>query len=205
MAEKFFNLDEQKSQQAGQEPAAFDYSEFKEAPSEGGSNVLTQMAAMAAEQKAAEAEVERLDDELKKAKERLRYIRETKIPDFMEQNQMSDVTTADGIRVEITEEIRGSIPKANEPKAFTWLEDNNHGSVIKREIKIEFGKGEEAWASKFMRDMAQRKRPLKSTVKKAVHPQTLQALVRELLGRGEKFPMDVFGVHRQRVSKITVK
>ncbi len=205
-SEPFFSLDSQSSGDRADVPVRdqpFDYGDYKEAAS--GSNVLTQLAAMAHEQKQAEADVARLEDELKAAKEKLKFISESKIPNFMEANEMRDYTTKDGLSVEINELIRGSIPKATEAKAFAWLEENNSGHLIKRQFIIEFGKDEEAWAKKFMADLAKRKRQLNHPVKRAVPPQTLQAVVREALGNGVAIPMEVFGVHRQRVAKVTVK
>ena len=37
-----------------------------------------------------------------------------------------------------------------------------------------------------------------------VHPSTLAAFVREKLREGEELPLDLFGVHRQRIAKIEV-
>ena len=39
----------------------------------------------------------------------------------------------------------------------------------------------------------------------AVNPQTLQAFVRQSLEAGEKIPMDLLGVYRQRQAKVKVK
>lgn len=197
----FFDLDASQPA-AAPKPEAYDYSEFKEKPKD---NVLGQLAGMAQEQKADEALVARLEEELAAAKEKLKTISEVTIPKFMDDCGMKDFTTKDGLRIDIVETIRGSIPKASETQAFSWLEDHNSGRLIKREFKIEFGKDEEAWAKKFQADLAKRKRPLKATVKRAVHPQTLAAYVREQLEAGVAIPLDVFGVYRQRASKVTVK
>ena len=95
-------------------------------------------------------------------------------------------------------------PKANEVKAFAWLEENDQARLVKRQFTVEFGKDEERWADKFQRDCAQRKKPLHMKRKKAVHPQSLQAFVKEQLNEGVAIPMDLFGVMRQRFSKVEV-
>lgn len=63
--------------------------------------------------------------------------------------------------------------------AFAALEKAGQGDLIKHTLTIKFGKGEEKWAAKFMRDLAQRKKPLRVERKDAVAPQTLGAFVRE--------------------------
>lgn len=180
----------------------YDYSEFKDGP---GDNVLAQLSAMAMEQKQAEAEVARLEEELKKAQAKLKDLSEHKIPELMDAAEVKEFTTKDGIKIKIVEKIRGSIPEANAPKAFAWLEEHGHDNLIKREFKIEFGKNEEAWARKFEADLKKRKRPLKVRLKRAVHPSTLASFINEQLENGVDFPMDTFGVYRQRFSKIEFK
>ena len=69
---------------------------------------------------------------------------------------------------------------------------------------IEFGKEDEPWARKFLRDCAQRVRPLNMKHKKDVHPSTLQAWVRKRLDDGDEIPMEKFGVYRQRMTQVTM-
>lgn len=179
-----------------------DYSEFKDGP---GDNILAQIASKAKEQVAAEAKVARLEEQLKEAQAELRMIAEQELPALMDAAEQVKLTTKDGIEIQVAEAIRANIPEANKDKAFSWLEDNNHGRLIKREFKIEFGKDEEAWANKFERDLAKRKKPLRVSRKKAVNPQTLSAFVREQLAEGVSLPMDLLGVFRQRFTKVKVK
>lgn len=180
----------------------FDYSEFKDGP---GDNLLARLSGLALDQKRAEAEVARLEEELKTAQARLRDIAEHQLPALMDEAEMSEFTTKDGIKISVKEVIRGSIPASNASKAFAWLEEHGHDNLIKREFKIEFGKDEEAWAKKFARDLAKRKRPLKVQLKRTVNPRTLQAFVREQLEEGVDIPLNLFGVFRQRFSKIDFK
>lgn len=181
-------------------PADFDYSGYKD--DEVGGNLLAQLSGLAAEQKEAEAAVVRAEEELKKAKARLRDVSEHKLPELMDEIGMEEFTTKDGIKIKVGEVIRASIPATTQAQAHAWLEENGRGAIIKRNFTIEFGKGEDAWAKKFQADLAKRKKPLRSTVKQAVHPQTLQAALRELLEDGADVPLDLFGAHRQRFTRI---
>lgn len=179
-----------------------DYSEFKDGP---GDNVLARISGLALDQKEAEAEVARCEEALKKAQEKLRDIAEHQLPALMDEAEVKECTTKDGIKVKIVEKIRGSIPAATAEKAFAWLEEHNHGKLIKREFKIEFSKGDEAWAKKFEADLRKRKKPLKFDIKRGVHPSTLASFVTEQLQEGVDIPLDTFGVFRQRSAKIDFK
>lgn len=179
-----------------------DYSEFREGP---GDNLLAQISETALQQKAAEAEVARLEDELKAANNKLRDIVERRMPELMDQAEMTMITTRDGIIVKIEERIRGSIPKNREGEAFKWLEDHEHDGLIKRQFTIEFGKDEEAWARKFEADLRKRKKPVNVKRKDSVHPSTLASFITERLQAGDDVPLETFGVFRQRSSKISFK
>lgn len=184
---------------------AHDYSAYANEDVPMGGNIMARLGGLAAEQLQVEARVMTLEAELKQTKETLRHICENKMPTLMEEAGQEDCTVTGGIRIKIKSIIRGSIPANNAKEAFTWLEDNGNGNLIKREFKIDFGKDDDKWADKFERDLKQRKKPLNVKRKKAVHPGTLQAFVREQLEMGVPIPMDVFGVYRQNYSSVTVK
>lgn len=180
-----------------------DYSEFKTAPA---GNAMSAVSETAKQLLAAEREVERLEGELKAAQQRVRHLSEHELPRLMEDVGLgASCSLPGGVEVKVNEVLRGSIPKAKEDLAYKWLEENNSGKLIKREFVISFGKDEEAWANKFAADLAKRKKPLQSKVKRTVHPQTLLAALKEWLKEGKAVPLDVFGVFRQRVASVKVK
>lgn len=181
----------------------YDYSAFTagDAPAIG-DNMLVQLSATATDLFHAEARVARLEDELKEAKETARHIRENQLPTLMESAGMEEFKTKDGLEIKIATELRGSIPKDHEEEAFAYLEEHNDGGLIKRQFVIDFGRDEEGWARKFMRDLSQRKRQLNTKIKRTVPPQTVKKYVREKLEEGVDIPMDVFGVFRQRFARV---
>lgn len=179
-----------------------DYSAFKEGP---GDNLLAQIAVTALEQKEAEAEVERCQDALKEAQNKLRRISEETLPALMDEAEMTTCETRDGIVVKVQEKIRGSLPKGKEQPAFEWLDEHGHDDLIKREFKIQFGKDDQAWAKKFEADLRKRKKPVNVSRSDTIHPSTLASFVTEQLEAGVDIPLDAFGVYRQRSTKITVK
>jgi hypothetical protein len=187
----------------------YDYDDLKQedAATNPKDNILAQLAGLAMDQKRAEAAVAAAEEALVEAKEELRRISERSIPELMDAAEMAEYTTKDGIKIKVQEQIRGSIPKepTKNEAAFKWLEDNGHGDLPKREFIIRFAKSEEAWAKKFAADLKKRKKPLAYEVKRSVHANTLAAFVKGQLEAGVDFPLETFGVFRQRVSKIEVK
>lgn len=179
-----------------------DYSEYTDGP---GDNLLARLTGLAHDQWKAERAVEKAEEDLRKAKEDARLLRERRVPELMDEAQMSEFTTKDGIKIKVAEEIRAAIPKAKTAQAIKWLEENGHANLVKRSFVIEFGKDEETWAKRFETDLKKRKRQLAVKRDQKVHPQTLGSFVREQLAEGISLPLDLLGVHRQKVSKIEVK
>lgn len=168
-------------------------------------NILAQLAGLAMDQKQAELAVARAEEALGEAKAELARIAERAIPELMDAAEMTEYTTKDGIKIKVNETVRGSIPKDKADGAFAWLETNGHADLVKREFVIRFARAEEGWAKKFAADLKKRKKQLAYDVKRSVHANTLSAFVKGQLEAGVDFPMDLFGVFRQRVSKIEVK
>lgn len=185
----------------------YDYSKYKDSEDDIGGNLMDRIEGLAQEHLDAEARVASLEEQLREAKAVMRDISEQRLPTLLDEAQLgeSKITTPAGHIVQMTTTIRGSIPKGSEQPAFDWLEEHNNGSLIKRTFQIEFGKGDETWANKFERDCAQRVRPLNIKRKKGVHPQSLQAFVRQQLEAGVPIPMETFGVYRQRVAKVKLR
>lgn len=179
-----------------------DYSEFEEALKE---DLLQKLAAMGKRQIAAEKAVADAEDVLKSKKEDLRLISEDLLPALMAEARQKKLVTADDLEIEITKDYRASIPEACRAQAFAWLEKSGNGGMIKHEIKINFGRGEEAWAKKFLRDMAQRKKQLNYGRRDFVEPMTLKSFVKKAIEAGKVVPKDLLGVFVQDFAKVTVK
>jgi hypothetical protein len=180
----------------------FDYSEFKEPPK---GHILGQLRKCAQEVLKADAEVARLEQELETAKAKQTHLVETVMPALMLKADSSDWTSADGINVAIEEQFFSHISEEHRAKAHAWLEKNKLGDYIKRQFIISFGRNEMAWAKKMERDLKKRKKPLNYQVKEAVHAKSLNTMVKNILTEGElKMPLDLFGVHRRNIAKVTV-
>jgi len=164
------------------------------------SEALARLTQLASEQAKAEAEVARIEAELQAAKDALKVISETSVPELMDELGMTSFKTASGLTVDIKETIRASIPKNKQPLAFNWLREHGNAALIRRVISLPFGKGEDERAQEVMDILAQE--GLHPDDVLSVHPSTLSAFVKEKLEKGEEIPTELFGVFRQRVSKV---
>jgi hypothetical protein len=112
-------------------------------------------------------------------------------------------TLEDGTAITIKDELYASITQARQQEAFAWLEAHGHGDVIKDEMKLSLGRGEVAQLRAAAMIIAAEQNGINDySRKRAVHPGTLAALIREQLGEGVEVPKETFGVHQQRRAVI---
>lgn len=161
---------------------------------------LSRLATLAEEQAKAEAEVARLEAELAAAREVARDFAERQVPELMDSIGIAEFKTSTGLKIEVVETIRAGISGVNAPRAFAWLRENGNAALIKRTLSVAFGKGQDADAESLAKELEAK--GLDADDKTSVHPSTLAAFVREKLRDGQEIPLDLLGVHRQRVSKI---
>lgn len=148
-----------------------------------------------------EDEVEKAEANLKQAKENLRKVAEVDLPEAMESVEMEEFKLEDGSKIKIDTKYQAGISAANTAKAFAWLRKHNLDSMIKHQVTVEFGKGEDKKAKAALKLM--QTKGYRHKDKQSVHNQTLKAFVREQLEAGADLPLDLFGVVRQTVAKIT--
>ena len=162
---------------------------------------LAELQKLAELQAEAEAKVKRIEAELNAAQAILKDLAEKQVPEMMDSIGIEQFTTKTGLKISIKEVIRASISKANETRAFAWLRANGCGSLIKREVKAQFGMGEDEQAEHLL-EIMQEGHIEGVSDKQSVHAMTLASFVIKRLKEGEELPIEVFGVHRQRFSQV---
>lgn len=183
------------------EDHASDYEADAQLTSAEAGNILSQITNTVREMITAEEDVKVAEEGLKAAQDRVRNLTETQLPLLMDEAQQKELVTLDGYRVTRSEVIRASISKDRMPVAAQWLRANGHGAVIKQEVTLKFGMGEEQKAAEAID--ALREHRFAPEDKLTVHPMTLGALVTELLSAGKDIPMDILGVYIQ--PRVVVK
>lgn len=166
-----------------------------------GDDSLKVVAELAAKQVALEQEIENLEAQLKEKQEALQQVQERDLPEAMTECGISEFKLVDGSKVSVKPYYQASPPKEKYDEAMQWLRDNNHGDLIKNDVTVSFGKGEDDRAGDFKRFLTEN--GTSYTDKTGVHPQTFKAFVREQVETGKNLPFDLLGIYIGQ--KATIK
>jgi len=148
-----------------------------------------------------EDEIQNAEESVAKLKEKAKTLSQFEIPVMMEEMHITKLKLKDGESVEIKKIYGASIPPQNQEAAFTWLRNNGLGDIIKNDITVTFGRGEDNKASEYA-TLAQGQ-GFEPVQKIGVHPQTLKAVVRERLESGQEMPSDIIKTYAGNSTKIT--
>jgi len=146
--------------------------------------------------------VEQAEKLLADAKAEQTRLSEEVIPAKMSEAGISMIKLEDGSSVEISPYYYAKIPEDKKADAFKWLRDNDFGDLIKNNLSVSFGKGEDSDAVKLKAELE-----LKGLVvdqKEDVHWQTLRGFVREQTEKNKNIPSDLFGLYIANRTKITL-
>lgn len=154
-----------------------------------------------------EIEIAELNRKLELKNTRLKGLMNKDIPDTMDKIG-TNVFGVPGTRTEVrlTPFYHASIPEASREDAFNWLEENEHGDLIKNAMKVEFNR-EDAEAAKRIFDrvkqmLAQEEINAKPVMDKSVHWKTLTSFVKEQVEEGNVLPLGILGATVGRVAKF---
>lgn len=178
------------------------YGEFREDTGPG-SNINAVLNQLADELLEAQAEVERIEQELTTAKNIVKDITEKRIPAVTDGLEGKFNLGNDRI-LEIKEDIRASVAGEKLNPAVDWLTEHKYDAIVKRTLVFEFGKNDNKKVEKFKEVMASIIKDLGLVMKEknAIHPQTLLAWVKERLKEGDEIPAETFGIFRQKTAKV---
>ena len=147
-----------------------------------------------------EDEIANAEESIKKLKEQARIISHVEIPQMMETMNIKKLKLKDGETVEIGKFYSASIPEANKEAAFEWLRNNGLGDIIKNDVIVTFGRGEDNKASNYA-NLA-RGQGFEPIQKVGVNPQTLKATLRERVESGLNMPSEIFKTFVGNQTKI---
>lgn len=163
-------------------------------------DLLTRISATVREIMQARQDVKRAEETLKERQVALRTLEEHTLPELMREAGQEKLRTVDGYEVELKEKLRASISEARLAEAIMWLVSVGYGSIVKREIKLGFGKDEDQKAAQLY-DMVV-EAGYSPTDKQTVHAMTLQASIKEMLEKGIDVPMELLGAYVQPIVDI---
>ena len=102
--------------------------------------------------KSKEDEIVELEEQLKKKKEEADYISSSVIPELLAEQGLSEIKLSDGSKVSVRKEFRATVPKDDVKReaALQWLRDQGLGDIIKNNVSVSFGKGEDDKAEQLL-------------------------------------------------------
>ena len=130
---------------------------------------------------------------LKERKRALHKITDEQLPEALETMGLQKFTLTDGAEISVRPIYAASIPKTRKDEAFQWLRDHEFGDLVKNNVTVTFGRGEDVMARAFL-DLCGM-RGLKPTQLEKVEPMTLKAWLRERVEAGDAVPLDLFGAY----------
>jgi len=155
--------------------------------------VLKKVSELARAIAAKEAQVADLDRQLKDAKKELLKLTDEDLPASMAEMGLASFTLDDGSQIDVKPTYGASILVDNRPKAYEWLRDNGYDDIIKNNVSVSFGRGEDDLANAF-KAVAEKEGYLPQQ-ETSIHAGTLKAFVRERIEAGDEFPMELFGAY----------
>jgi hypothetical protein len=158
-----------------------------------------------------EDEIANAEEGVKKLKEQAKTLAEFEIPSMMKEMNITKLKLSDGESVEVKPFYSASISQGRgetdesyavrKAAAFKWLRNNGRGDVIKNDITVTFGSGEDNKAADYA--VLARGQGFEPVQKENVHAQTLKAIVGECVETGLDMPSDVFKTYVGNRTKIT--
>lgn len=151
---------------------------------------------------ALQAKLTKIEEEQTKTQKQLNEILQQQIPEIMGQCGLLSFKMENGTVLTLKDFCSGSLPKEPGPRAIAldWLRKNGGEPLIKTELSLSFGKGEDKKAQTLVKKL--NKEGLNPSIEVGVHASTLQAFAREKLESGDPIDLKVLGLYSGRVAKF---
>ena len=173
------------------------------------SNELGAIAEAAQRVQILQDDIKELSEQVKEKEQTLRKLTEQEMPDLMQELNVKTFTLTDGSKVGLTDIVSASIPSAGaierakgdnkedlyerQQSCFDWLRQNGGTDLIKSNVEVSFGKGEDKHCESFKKDLRKKKLFYRDSM--GVHPMVLKAFITECLGKGMNVPADIFKLY----------
>ena len=146
---------------------------------------------LANEAAALEHKLAEQEQAMKETKAALHKITDEQLPEALEEMGLQKFTLTDGSEISVKPIYSASIPRDRREEAFQWLRDHEFGDLVKNNVTVTFGRGEDADAKEFM-NLCGSQGYVPAQLEK-VEPMTLKAWLRERVEAGDAVPLDLFG------------
>ena len=149
--------------------------------------------------------IEHSEKQIKDLKSQYDKISSEVIPNILAEQGLASLKLADGTVLDVNKKYSCTIPKdpAKKEAAYQWLREQGLGDIIKNEVAVTFGRGEDNKAEQLLNLAA--KEGYEPVQKSKVEPMTLKALSRERVEAGLDMPSDLFHLFVKDETKLSQK
>ena len=170
------------------------------------SNVGTQetktLSEMVRKLRSIDTRIEEVEETLKGLKQDRQKLTTELIPGVMDEMGVERLDV-DGVTVTRKLIVSASISEEKREAAFSWLRENGLDDIIKNDVVVSFGKGQDNSAKNAVEIL--REQGFDPDVKTHIHPQTLKAFVKERVEDGKPIDLDMFGAYVVNAADIRRK
>lgn len=147
-----------------------------------------------------EQEISDAERLLKQKKDDLRKITDEQLPEILEEMGLQKFTLTDGSEISVSPLYAASIPVDRREDAYQWLRDHGFGDLVKNNVTVSFGVGEDDAAKEFT-TLCDLQGYAPNQIEK-VESSTLRGWLRERVEAGDPVPLDLFGAYIAQRAKI---
>ena len=135
-------------------------------------------------------QIKDLEDRVKDLKEDEKYFSCNIIPKLMEDMNLASLKLKDGSELTVKKIYSASMKADKKAEAIHWLRDNGLGDIVKNNITVSFGQGEDNKAVDYA--SLARSNGYEPIQEEKVHPSTLKVVMKEWKDKGQEVPAELF-------------
>jgi len=149
------------------------------------------------------AQISSAEASLKELKEQEKQLNNFTIPELMEKMNLSTLKLKDGSELSVKKIYSATMKADKKAQAIQWLRNNGLGDIVKNEITVNFGQGEENKAAEYA--TLAKGQGYEPSQKEAVHAMTLKVTMEDWKNKGNEVPEDLFWTFDGNQTKIKNK
>jgi hypothetical protein len=149
------------------------------------------------------AQISNAEASLKELKEQEKQLNNFTIPELMEKMNLSTLKLKDGSELSVKKIYSATMKADKKADCIQWLRNNGLGDIVKNEITVNFGQGEENKAAEYA--TLAKGQGYEPSQKEAVHAMTLKVTMEDWKNKGNEVPEDLFWTFDGNQTKIKNK
>ncbi len=135
-------------------------------------------------------QIENLEAQVKDLKQDEKHFSCVVIPKLMEDMNLSSLKLKDGSELTVKQIYSATLKADKKAEGIHWLRDNGLGDIVKNNITVSFGQGEDNKAVDYA--SLARSNGYEPIQEEKVHPSTLKVVMKEWKDKGQEVPAELF-------------